>query len=79
MKKTINSKDYYNIYGNKGDDTTYSMNISYFGTLEGSIGVIINIPKDLFDYLHAIQEKIIEVMSSTGSFDYDKWRSFKVI
>jgi hypothetical protein len=54
------------------------LNITYFGTLEGSLGVIITLPKETFEYLHVLQTEILKVISSTGNFDYEKWRAFKV-
>jgi len=56
-----------------------SLNITYFSTSEGTIGVVINISKEVFDYLSFLQKEIIKVIISPCSFEYEKWRSIRVI
>ena len=53
------------------------VNIVYFGTLNGSIGVIIQLNKETFEFLEKLQEIIISKTYNNGAFDYKKWRSFK--
>jgi len=55
-----------------------SLNITYFTTSEGTIGVIINIRKEIFEYLSFLQKEIIKVMISPCNFEYEKWRSVRV-
>jgi hypothetical protein len=93
-KKKINQKDWDIIHGNneKGVGMAFNfrdavgilienepfLNITYFGTLEGSLGVVISLPKDTYEFLNSLQTEILKVISSTGGFDYEKWRAFKV-
>ena len=51
--------------------------MTYYGTMEGSIGIIISLKKDVFDFLKGLECAIVKRMKNFGSFDYDKWRSFK--
>lgn len=55
-----------------------SLNITYFSTSEGTIGVIINISKEIFEYLSFLQKEIVKVMISPCNFEYEKWRSVRV-
>ena len=41
------------------------------------IGVIISLKKEVFDFLKGLEDAIVKRMNNFGSFDYDKWRSFK--
>ncbi len=62
------------IFENKESD---EVNIVYFGSLNGSIGVIIQLNKEIFEFLKKLEEIIISKTYNNGNFDYKKWRSFK--
>ena len=51
--------------------------IIYFGTLEGSIGIIIQLNKEIFDFLNKLENLILSKTYSNGNFKYKKWRSYK--
>ena len=53
------------------------VNVTYYGTMEGSVGIIIAIKKEVFDFLKALENEIIKRTNNFGNFDYEKWRSFK--
>ena len=53
------------------------LKVTYFGTLEGSVGIIVSLNKEVFDFLKALQNLIIKKMHNNGNFNYQKWRSFK--
>ena len=53
------------------------VNVTYYGTMEGSVGIIISIKKEVFDFLKALENEIIKRNKNFGNFDYEKWRSFK--
>ena len=53
------------------------VNVTYYGTMEGSVGIIISLKKEVFDFLKALECALIKRMNNFGKFDYDKWRSFK--
>ena len=62
---------------NLEDNIPEEVNVTYYGTMEGSVGVIISLKKEVFDFLKALESAIIKRMKNFGNFDYDKWRSFK--
>lgn len=56
-----------------------SLNTTYFSTSEGTIGVVISISKEIYEYLSFLQKEIIKVIISPCNFEYEKWRSVRVI
>lgn len=109
VSKTVDQKDWENIFSQGGSETSGSnrtnglkvlnlgfgnnedkkkencnannnnqINLTYFGTLEGSFGIIASLPKETYEFLMALQKEILKTVSSTGSFEYEKWRAFKV-
>ena len=62
---------------NLDDNIPEELKVTYYGTMEGSIGIIISLKKDVFDFLKGLECAIVKRMKNFGSFDYDKWRSFK--
>lgn len=64
---------------NQKNNGSNELSMTYFGTLDGTLGIIISIPKETYEYLIALQKEIIKVISSTGNLDYEKYRAFKVI
>ena len=62
---------------NLDDNIPEEVKVTYYGTMEGSIGIIISLKKDVFDFLKGLESAIVKRMKNFGSFDYDKWRSFK--
>ena len=59
------------------NDNEEELKVTYFGTLEGSIGIIISLNKEIFEFLKNLQNLIIKKMNNYGNFNYQKWRSFK--
>ena len=53
------------------------VNMTFYGTMEGSLGVIISLKKEVFDFLKELENAIIKRMNNFGNFNYEKWRSFK--
>ena len=70
LYKNINIKDDINYQDNK-------TKITYFGTLEGSIGYIIQLNKETYEFLYVLQEVLIRKINNNGGFNYKRWRSFK--
>ena len=62
-----------NINNNKNEN----IKITYFGTFEGSIGYIIQLNKEIYEFLYILQEVLIKKISNNGGFNYKRWRSFK--
>ena len=53
------------------------VNITYFGTLEGTVGYIIELNKHIYEFLYFLQEILIKKANKLGNFSYKIWRSFK--
>ena len=62
---------------NLDENIPEDVKVTYYGTMEGSVGVIISLKKEVFDFLKGLEDAIVKRMNNFGSFDYDKWRSFK--
>ena len=46
------------------------------GTVKGSIGLVIQLPKELYDFLLDLQTRLNNVIKSIGRIDHNNWRSF---
>ena len=76
----IKNKDLYclsNEY-NKGsnNENKDEVQIVVFCTLEGSIGQIIQINKDIFNFLKALQDLLIKTEPNYGNFNYNKCKDY---
>lgn len=82
IKKNISTKDlevlFSNNNKNNNKEEVKTLNMTYFGTLNGSLGVVIQLSKETFEFLLSLQNEILKVIVPTGSFSYDKWRAYKV-
>jgi len=47
-----------------------------FGTVNGVIGVVATLPKDLFEFLHKLQVRLTAVIKGVGGFTHEHWRTF---
>ena len=65
------SKDSKNINDND------KVQVTYFGTMEGTVGYIIALNKHAYEFLYFLQEFLIKKTNMIGNFDYKMWRSFK--
>ena len=59
------------------EENNEDVNVVYFGTLEGSIGVMIQLTKDTYELLSVLQEHILKKVMPNGGFEYSKWRAYK--
>jgi hypothetical protein len=59
------------------NDSLESVKITYFGTKEGSVGYIIPLNKEIYEFLYILQEILIKKLNNNGGFNYKRWRSFK--
>ena len=48
-----------------------------FGTINGVIGVIASLPKDLYEFLSKLQDAMRHTVKGVGGFDHAKWRAFQ--
>ena len=72
-----NKYDIINNNENYENNNEEELKVTYFGTLEGTVGIIISLNKELFDFLNALQNLMIKKIYNIGNFNYEKWRSFK--
>ena len=54
-----------------------NVQVTYFGTMEGTVGYIISLNKHVYEFLYFLQELLIKKTNMIGNFDYKMWRSFK--
>ena len=54
----------------------YEVKIIFFVSLEGSVGQIIQINKEIFDFLKALQDILIKNQTNYGEFRYNKWKNY---
>ena len=80
VKKNISVKDWNEIFEVVEDDDKHEkfLNLTYFGTFQGTLGVVISLPKETFNFLKVLQKEILTVIATPGNFDFERWRSFKV-
>lgn len=50
--------------------------MNFSGTVSGAIGLVTQISQDLYEFLHALQNKLKKVIKSVGKVDHSFWRSF---
>uniref|UniRef100_A0A6M2DKV7 Putative splicing factor 3b subunit 3 n=1 Tax=Xenopsylla cheopis TaxID=163159 RepID=A0A6M2DKV7_XENCH len=61
---------------NRGETCTPTTGCVLFGTVSGAIGLVTQISQDLYEFLHALQNKLKKVIKSVGKVDHSFWRSF---
>ncbi|KAF4521020.1 hypothetical protein B566_EDAN002515 [Ephemera danica] len=47
-----------------------------FGTVNGAIGLVTQIPGDFYDFLRQLEDRLTKVIKSVGKIDHGFWRSF---
>ena len=62
---------------NKIINNNNNFQVTYFGTMEGTVGYIIALNKHIYEFLYFLQELLIKKTNKIGNFDYKMWRSFK--
>ena len=61
---------------NENNENKDEVQIVFFSTLEGSIGQIIQINKDIFYFLKSLEELLIKREPNYGNFNYKKWKNY---
>lgn len=54
------------------------INLTYYATMDGTIGVLINLPLKTYEFLLSLQQEILKYIYCTGNLSYENWRAFKV-
>lgn len=61
---------------NVGERTTPNQGCVLFGTVNGAIGIVTQIPQDFYDFLHSLEERLTNVIKSVGKIEHSYYRSF---
>ena len=74
----IKNKDLLNISPKNIDfENDEKIDIIFFVTLEGTLGQIIQINKETFMFLKALQDSLIKKNENIGDFDFNNWKKFR--
>jgi DNA damage-binding protein 1 len=74
----IKNKDLFYLSNENNDyDSDDKVNIIFFVTLEGSLGQIIQINKEVYLFLEALQNFLLKKSENIGGFNYDNWKKFR--
>ena len=78
----IKNKDLFFLSSEHIDDVNVinkedKVNIIFFVTLEGTLGQIIQINKEVFLFLKELQNFLIKNSENIGGFDYNNWKMFR--
>ena len=79
-KLTLDNDSEDELYENNNKKNNISDNntiVTYFGTMEGSVGYIIPLDKHVYEFLFFLQELLIKKTNIIGGFNYKLWRSSK--
>lgn len=58
-----------------GESSTPTQGSVLYGTVNGAIGLVTQIPQDFFNFLMEIQNRLTKVIKSVGKIDHSFWRS----
>ncbi|XP_052213076.1 DNA damage-binding protein 1-like isoform X2 [Dreissena polymorpha] len=58
------------------ESTTPTQGSVLIGTVNGAIGLVTQLPADLFNFLLEVQNKLAKVIKSVGKIDHAFWRTF---
>lgn len=61
---------------NVGERSTPNQGCVLYGTVNGAIGIVTQIPPDFYDFLHALEERLSHTIKSVGKIEHSFWRSF---
>jgi WD40 repeat protein len=73
----IKNKELLDISPKSEFENSEKIDIVFFVTLEGSLGQIIQINKEIYLFLEALQNFLIKKEENIGGFNYANWKMFK--
>ena len=76
----IKNKDLYTISPRNDDydiNESDEVNIIFFATLEGTLGQIIQINKEIYMFLETLVDLLIKKRENIGGFSYKKWKNYR--
>lgn len=62
---------------NVGERTTPNHGCVLYGTVNGAIGIVTQIPQDFYDFLHSLEERLTNTIKSVGKIEHSYYRSFQ--
>jgi len=62
---------------NLGDSTIPHTGCVLFGTVNGSIGLVTQLPQDFYELLLELQKRLTKAIKSVGRIEHSVWRSFQ--
>ena len=75
----IKNKDLFSLSNENNDDNNFNdeVDITFFVTLEGTLGQIIQINKEIYMFLEELQKYLIAKSENIGGFNYNNWKKFR--
>lgn len=61
-----------------GESATPTVGSTLFGTVNGAIGLVTQLPSEFFTFLMEVQNKLAKVIKSVGKIEHGFWRSFHI-
>ncbi|BFZ05163.1 hypothetical protein BsWGS_08202 [Bradybaena similaris] len=59
-----------------GENTTPLQGSVLFGTVNGAVGMVAQLPQDFFNFLLDVQNRLSKVIKSVGKIEHSFWRSY---
>ncbi|KAH8374751.1 hypothetical protein KR200_005352 [Drosophila serrata] len=63
---------------NVGERTTPISGCVLYGTCNGAIGIVTQIPQDFYDFLHGLEERLKKIIKSVGKIEHTYYRNFQI-
>ncbi|XP_002031376.2 DNA damage-binding protein 1 [Drosophila sechellia] len=63
---------------NVGERTTPINGCVLYGTCNGAIGIVTQIPQDFYDFLHGLEERLKKIIKSVGKIEHTYYRNFQI-
>lgn len=61
---------------NVGERSTPNHGCVLYGTVNGAIGIVTQIPQDFYDFLHCLENRLASIIKSVGKIEHSYYRSF---
>ncbi|KAK3102365.1 hypothetical protein FSP39_010832 [Pinctada imbricata] len=59
-----------------GENSTPTQGSVLYGTVNGAVGLVTQIPQDFYNFLLEVQNRLAKVIKSVGKVEHSFWRSF---
>ncbi|EDW42362.1 GM24084 [Drosophila sechellia] len=63
---------------NVGERTTPINGCVLYGTCNGAIGIVTQIPQDFYDFLHGLEERLKKIIKLVGKIGHKFYRNFRI-